>query len=279
MRVDSGLLTGAWFQLTVVSAGCCVCHRILGGVLETDLQAIGTDRGRLQADLAVAGVGAEEGQVDPAGVGGGSTLAHGLGPVLVVAQAEEAAMVHEQLRAGVQIDVGPVGQVEPEALEVEQQRQLVADEVGCARRPGLGVGTVEGDGPGAVGEGGPTAPVGPVVEAVAAPEVVGLPGGDAVLEHVGRHGRVVADGEGDELLLAAVTDELQQVAAGQPVLRDVEHEGGRPRARHRADAGRDHRRGLDRGRDEVGLRRSGGHRGPGSSPCGRPGPGRRGRSC
>ena len=72
-----------------------------------------------------------------------------------------------------------------------------------------------------------------------------------------------------------LADQLQEVTARQPVLRDVERHGGRPRAGHRADAGRDHRGGLDLGRDEVGLRRRGGHRGPGSSPSGTPGPGRR----
>ena len=228
-------------------------HRVLGRVLVTDLQAVGADGGRLQPDLAVAGVRPQEGEVDAAGVGRGRPLAHGLGPVLVVAQAEEAAVVREELRLGVQVDVGPVGHVQAEALEVEQQRQFVADEVGGARRPGLRVGTVERHGPGAVGEERPPFAVGPVVEAVAAPEVVGLPGGDAVLEHVGRHGGVVADGERNELLLAAVTDELQEVATGQPIRRDVEREGGRPRAGHRADAGRDHGRGLDLGREEIRL--------------------------
>ena len=133
MRVDSGSLSGAWIQLTVVSEGSSSSHRVLGGVLVTDLQAVGADGGRLQPDLAVAGVGAQEGEVDAAGVGRGRPLAHGLGPVLVVTQAEEATMVHEELRLGVQVDVGPVGHVQPEALEVEQQRQLVADEVGRPR--------------------------------------------------------------------------------------------------------------------------------------------------
>ena len=38
--------------------------------------------------------------------------------------------LRQQLRAGVQVDVGPVGDVEPEPLELEEQRELVADEVG-----------------------------------------------------------------------------------------------------------------------------------------------------
>ena len=136
---------------------------------------------------------------------------------------------------------------------MEEQGQLVADEVGGARRPGLRVRAVERHGPGAIGERTPPLTVGPVVEAVGTPEVVGLPRRDAVLQHVRGHGGVVANGEWDKLLLAAVADELQEVAAGQPVLRDVEREGGRPRTGHRAEAERDHRRGLDRGRDEVGL--------------------------
>ena len=227
--------------------------RVFGGVLVTDLQTIGADRCRLHADLAVAGVGPEEGEIDAGGVGRGGPVAHGRGPVLVVAQTEEAAMVHEELRLGVQIDIGPVGHVQPEAFEVEQERQLVAHEVRRARGPRLGVGAVERDGAGAVGERPPTLAVRAVVEAVAAPQVVGLPGRDAVLHDVRRHGGVVADGERDELLLAAVTDQLQEVATGQPVLRDVEREGGRPRTCDRADAGRDDRCALDLGRDEVGL--------------------------
>ena len=136
-------------------------RRILGGVLVADLQAIGADRGRLQSDLAVAGVGAEEGQVDAAGVGRGRALAHGRGPVLVVAQAEEAAVVGEELGPRVEVDVGPVGQVQPEAFDMEQQGQLVADEVGRSRRPGLRVGAVERHGAGAVGEGAPPLLSGP----------------------------------------------------------------------------------------------------------------------
>ena len=103
MRVDSGWFTGAWFQLTVVSDGCWRCQRVLGGVLVADLQPVGPDRTGLHADLAVAGVGTQEGEVHAGGVRLRRALPHGLGPVLVVAQAEEAVMVHEELgtrRAG-----------------------------------------------------------------------------------------------------------------------------------------------------------------------------------
>ena len=86
-----------------------------------------------------------------------------------------------------------------------------------------------------------------------APEVVGLPGRHAVLQHVRSHGGVVTDGERYELLLAAAADQLQQVTARQPVLRDVERDGGSPRARHRGGAGGEDRGGLGLRGDEVCL--------------------------
>ena len=69
-------------------------------------------------------------------------------------------MVGQQLRALVEVDVGPVGHVEAQALHVEEQGELVAEEVGRALGPGLGIGPVEGDHPGPVGEvaGRPTGP-------------------------------------------------------------------------------------------------------------------------
>ena len=136
---------------------------------------------------------------------------------------------------------------------MKEQGQLVADEVGRPRRPRLRVRAVERHGPGATGKAAPPLAVGPVVQAVAAPQVVGLPCGDAVLQDVRGLGGVVANGERDELLLAAVADELQEIAAGQPVRRDVQGESGRPRTGHRADTGCDDGRALDRGRDEVSL--------------------------
>ena len=92
-----------------------------------------------------------------------------------------------------------------------------------------------------------------VVEAVVAPQVVGLPRRDAVLNHVGRHGGVVADGERHELLLTPAAHQLEQVAAREPVLGDADRHGGLPRAADRARAGGDHRSGLGTRRDEVAL--------------------------
>ena len=162
-------------------------------------------------------------------------------------------MVGEELRPGVQVDVGPVGEVEPQALEVHQQGQLVAHEVRRAGGPGLRIGAVERDDAGPVGEALPPRAGPPVVEAVVAPEVVGLPRRHAVLDHVGRHGGVVADGEGHELLLTPAAHQFQQVAAREPVLGDADGHGVIPRAADGAGAGGQHGGGLGPGRHEVAL--------------------------
>ena len=135
---------------------------------------------------------------------------------------------------------------------MQEERELVAHEVGRARRPGLGVGPVEGHDTCPAGEVLSPAVGGAVVEAVTTPEVVGLPGRDAVLDHVGGHGGIVANGERDELFLAAAAHELDEVAAGEPVLRDVQRHGRLPRTTHRAEAVGD-RRQLGRRRHEVRL--------------------------
>ncbi len=54
--------------------------------------------------------------------------------------------------------------------------------------------------------------------------------------------RIVANGERHELLLAAASHELDEVAAGEPVLRDVQRHGRLPRTTHRAEAVGDRRR-------------------------------------
>ena len=135
-------------------------------------------------------------------------------------------MVGQQLGLGVQVDVGPIGHVGAQAFELEEEREFVADEVCGARRPGLGIGAVEGDGAGAVGEVLASLAGGAVVEAVLAVEVVGLPRGHAVLQDIGSLRRVVPDGEGHELLFAAVADKLEEVAAGRPLLGDADRHGG-----------------------------------------------------
>ncbi len=168
-------------------------------------------------------------------------------------EAEEAAVVSQQAGVGVQVDVGPVGHVGTEALQTEEEREFVAHEVRRAGGPGLGVGPVERDDAGAVGEVRTSGRGGAVVEAVAPVEVVGLPGGDAVHEDERRHGRVVSDGERDELLLPTVADQFQQVTPGQPLLGDADGHGGRPGAGHRAGPRGNDRRRLAARRHHVAL--------------------------
>ena len=153
-------------------------------------------------------------------------------------------MIGEERRVGVQVDVGPVGHVEAEALHLVEHRELVAEEVGGALRPGLWVGPVEGDGARPVGEVLPAAGLHAVVQRVAPPEVVGLPGGDAVLQHVGGRRGVVAHAQRDVLLLARVADQLQEVHARRPGLVDAQRHGGLPGARNRADGAAEEHRGC-----------------------------------
>jgi hypothetical protein len=120
-------------------------------------------------------VATEESQIDPAVAGGGGGLAHGGGPVLVVAQGEHRAGAVEQVRVGVQVDVGGVAERYPGVLGYPDRGQLELEEL-----PGPGHGllvrAVERHRPRA----GLSAPVPTLVEAVAAPLVVGLPGGHRV---------------------------------------------------------------------------------------------------
>ena len=69
-----------------------------------------------------------------------------------------------------------------------------------------------------------------VVEAVAPPAVVGLPGGDAVLDHDGRLRRVISHAQGHELLLTGGSHQLQQIRAGGPGRFDGQGHGGGPLA-------------------------------------------------
>ena len=84
-------------------------HGVLAGIFVTDLEAVGADRRRLESDLAVAGVGPEEGQVGALVQGVGGPGADRGGPVLVVTQAEQAPVVGHQVGVHVEVDVGPVG--------------------------------------------------------------------------------------------------------------------------------------------------------------------------
>ena len=126
-------------------------------------------------------------------------------------------MGEQPLGMAVQVEVGPVGEVQAERLDQPDQRQLVAEEVAGALLGGIG--PVEGHHPRAGGRG----PVGADVQAASAPAVVGLPGRDRVLHHQGGLAGVVADGQG-HVALAGGRDQLEQVVAGRPGRADGQSE-------------------------------------------------------
>ncbi len=161
-------------------------------------------------------------------------------------------MTVEELGPGVQVDVGPVGHVQSQLLGLVDDRELVADEVGRPTGPVVVVGAVERDDPGPVRVVAPGGVMGEaeglvavaVVEAVATPPVVGLPGGHALLDHEGRPGGVVPNAQGDELLLAGGADQLQQVRPRRPALVDGHVQGRGPLALDGVDEHGQGRRGL-----------------------------------
>ena len=67
-------------------------------------------------------------------------------------ETEQAPVLEEELRTFVEVHVGPVGQVRAEALDVVDQGELVAEEVGGTLGPILGIGAIERDDAGSVGE-------------------------------------------------------------------------------------------------------------------------------
>ena len=72
-------------------------------------------------------------------------LAHGGGPVLVVAETDECLVGGKRLSSQIKINVGPVRHVEAELFHLIEHGELVAKEVSCSLLPVLGVGAIEGD--------------------------------------------------------------------------------------------------------------------------------------
>ena len=201
--------------------------------------------------MAEDGVGPEEGQVHAVVASLLDSLSHAGGPVLVVSERQQNAMAQQQLGRPVQVDVGAIGDVEATRFDQLHQGQLVAEEVGRALTES--VGPVEGHDPGTVVEvGAPAAPA--FVEVVAAPQVVGLPRGDGVEDHVRRAAGVVSYGERDVMLLAAAADQLEEVVARRPGAVDPQSQGRSPARLHRVRGGEHVGRRLHLARD---LRRTG----------------------
>ena len=189
----------------------------------------------LVADLPVAGVRADEGEVGPRVAGGLERVAHHMRPVLVVAERHHEGVTQEGAGVAVGVDIGRVGDVIPVPLEEMHGRELpprrpLVDEV---------VGPVEGD----------VASLQRArlrVEAHPAPCVVRLPGVDGGLRqdlrgpvsrcqhdhgHVARRaGRVAARQHDVDVVVAA-----HPVPPGADRVRDrpIELEQSAPRVRAR----------------------------------------------
>ena len=202
-------------ELTVVCDGIGAPDRV-GGRPVVDHVAVGTERRRLEPDLAVDRVGAEEREVHARVARLLPAVEHRLRPVLVVTERQERLVLLHQLAALVEVEARDVGDVEVQLLGAHDERELVADEVAGAVGHDV-VRAVERDHlrPLAV-------PVRAEVERAATPPVVRLPGGDRVLDHVGGGARVVAHGERHPPLLTRRRDELQEVGADRPLLGDHE---------------------------------------------------------
>src|SRR4029079_2769048 len=95
-----------------------------------DLQSVRAEWGVGEPDVPVDLVAAEEGEVDTAVAGGGGGGTHGGRPVLVVPEGDHRAGAVEEVRVGVQIDVGGVAQRDPGGLGHADRAQV--------EQPGLG---------------------------------------------------------------------------------------------------------------------------------------------
>ena len=135
------------------------------------------------------------------------------GPVLVVARGEQRVRPVQQVRVGVDVHAGHIGQWPPGPLgQLDRLPLVVQEHVGAVGvvRP------VQADGERAVVV--VAHPAGPVVQVVAAPGVVGLPGLHAVLDHdlAGRAGR--PDGHRHEPLGAVLRVQPEQIGTLRPVV-------------------------------------------------------------
>ena len=158
-------------------------------------------------------VRSEERQVDPVGARMERSETHRARPVLVMAERDQRSVMHQQPWTQVQVDVGPVRDVESQPFGEEHDRRLDPEEVAGA--PPRDVGSVERHDT----RTGAERAAGAVVEAVSAPVVVCLPRGDRVLDHQRGVARVVAERQRHVALRAVAADELQHVDALRPVPR------------------------------------------------------------
>ena len=246
MSSFSGSAAGASRNRDVASAGRLVAERVERGVVPVaGHQPARPRRPVVEADPPVHGVGAEERQVGagvPCGLDG---AAHAGRPVLVVARRDVAECSGQQVVVVVEVDVGEVGQRLAGHLGPDHDRD--DRDVEVVHATDAVVGPVEAD--------RPAAPVAAraVVQAVAAPEVVGLPGRhrDHHGDRAGGRGR--GDDVGDLVLPARGGPQPEHVEARLPAGR-VDGQAHVPRRHDGPGLGRlEHRVGLPLARGPAGT--------------------------
>ena len=132
-----------------------------------------------EPDVPVDGVGAEKREVHPGGPGRQQCRPHGARVILVMAKRDHRPRPAEQARILVEIDIGLIGERDAGPF---RQREVAWSKGDETHRAVAVVGAVERHRGAAVGRTRRA-----LVQAVAAPHVVGLPRGD-IIEHDDRTG-------------------------------------------------------------------------------------------
>src|SRR5581483_9563297 len=202
-------------------------HRVLAGALVVDLLTVLAQLAGLESDLAEDGVGPEERDVHALVARLSGRVAHLGRPVLIVAKGEQGLVVQQLPASLVEVDVGPVGDVQPQRFDKRDQRKLIAEEV--ARPLTHCVGTVERHNSRPVLEVRAVVAGLPLIEVVAAPQVVRLPRGHRVLNDEGGRAAIVSDRERHVVLHAGITDQLEEVDTWREGRRQLDRERRRPR--------------------------------------------------
>ena len=185
--------------------------RVQGEVLVGHDHPVGDPGGGwLEADLPVDVVGVEEGAVEAGGLRCQPVVAHVRGPVLVVEVGDEDLPAGEHGRALLDVDAGRVGDVVALAFQPADHVVVTVEEIAGAVP--ARVGAVERDLVGALAVRGA-----PVVEALAAPDVVGLIGREGDLEDEIGRGAVVPQDEDDVVGGSRAGDQLGQIDAADPI--------------------------------------------------------------
>ena len=195
---------------------------------------------RLQHDLAVDRIAAEEAQAHAAVARAGDVVHHRAGPVLVVADGEKSLHAQQAVGVAMGVDVRDVRHVVAVLLEPEGQRKLPEQELAGAvaerrqrRRQHVVVERVRPVEADLRARRRAPALLLPVVERPPrGPAVVGLPGEVGHLEHqVGL--AIVADDPDDVALVAGLlVGQLAEIDAAQPVGRNRDLERRAPACLH-----------------------------------------------